>query len=189
MPSPIFHTVAAVTAAVCTRKPKSLYPWALCALLVLAANLPDFDLIPAIVFGSPPMRYHHGFTHSFGFCLAAGLLLSLIPLKHVRWGTRFFLLVGVAFSHLILDLLNANTSVGCLQLFDCGQPLAWPLLSRKWGTLYPIFGDLALTTGIASWFTPSNMLTLSAECGYALLFFLTFWLARQAYVKVRTIRP
>ncbi len=127
------------------------------------------------------MVYHHGFTHSFFFCLLAALLFSLVPSAQVAWGRRFTLLALVACSHPIFDLLNANGSPECQGNLDCAQPLVWPFLARKWNTFYPVFGDLRLTTGFFSWFSHSNMLILALECGYALLLFTVIWVAGIRY--------
>ncbi|MBI3556936.1 MAG: metal-dependent hydrolase [Deltaproteobacteria bacterium] len=189
MPSPIFHSVAAVAAAAGCKKPGTSLSWPLCALLVLAANLPDLDLAPAAFLGTPTMLYHHGFTHSFGFGLLAGLLLSLVPLRRFKWRHRACLLVPVGLSHPFFDLFNSNGSLECRQFYDCGQPLAWPLLSRKWGTLYPVFGDIVLPPGILSWFSADNLRFITWESCLTVLVVAAVFAMRALVLKLRGVDP
>jgi inner membrane protein len=80
------------------------------AILLLAANAPDIDVVSAAGGSLSYLHYHHHLTHS----LLMAPVMALLPVLVVRLATRkpiawvmayFVSLVGVA-SHLALDLTN-----------------------------------------------------------------------------------
>ncbi len=80
------------------------------AIMVLAANAPDFDTV--CWFGGPMsyIRWHRNITHSLialpVMALLTVAIVRLLGRKQVRWLPAFLIaMVGVA-SHLILDLTN-----------------------------------------------------------------------------------
>ncbi|MEO8624506.1 MAG: metal-dependent hydrolase [bacterium] len=83
---------------------------------IIAANLPDADLLYARI-TAPPLGYllhHRGHTHTLGGLVAQALLIGLIALlpplrKRIgTGGTRFGLLISAALlSHLVLDSWNS----------------------------------------------------------------------------------
>lgn len=81
------------------------------AILVLAANAPDFDAVSWFM-GTPTyILWHRNITHSFvGLPFMALLTIAIVRLlgrRAIRWWPAFLIaLVGVA-SHLVLDLTNS----------------------------------------------------------------------------------
>jgi inner membrane protein len=80
------------------------------AILVLAANAPDFDAVSWFFGGATYIHYHRNITHALiaipVMALLSVALVRLIGRKPVRWMPAFWIaLAGVA-SHLILDLTN-----------------------------------------------------------------------------------
>ncbi len=77
---------------------------------MVAANVPDLDIVSAIGGAEGYIRWHRHFTHSLMFlpvmALVAVLLVRFIGRKPVKWLPAWGIaLAGVA-SHLILDLTN-----------------------------------------------------------------------------------
>ena len=80
------------------------------AILVLAANAPDFDAVSWFFGGATYIHYHRNITHALiampAMALLSVALVRLIGWKPVRWLPAFWIaLVSVA-SHLVLDLTN-----------------------------------------------------------------------------------
>jgi len=80
------------------------------AILVVAANAPDFDAVSFFWGQSSYIHWHRNITHSLiampVMALIAVALVRLLGRKPVRWVPAFLIaMVGVA-SHLILDLTN-----------------------------------------------------------------------------------
>ncbi|HVO97024.1 MAG TPA: metal-dependent hydrolase [Bryobacteraceae bacterium] len=74
------------------------------AMMVVAANLPDIDVVAMLGSQVTYLEYHRGLTHS----LAAAPLLALIPMLLFRrrdWASYSGCLAGVL-SHLLLDWTN-----------------------------------------------------------------------------------
>ncbi len=94
------------------------------ALLALAANAPDLDILVAIAGPASYLHYHRGPTHSvLGVPILALLIAALAMLvarKSFSWGRAYVLaLIGVA-SNPLLDYVNAY-----------GVRLLWPF-SERW---------------------------------------------------------
>jgi len=94
------------------------------ALLVLAANAPDLDILVAIAGPASYLHNHRGLTHSIlGVPILALLVAALAMLaarKSFSWGRAYVLaLIGVA-SNPLLDYVNAY-----------GVRLLWPF-SERW---------------------------------------------------------
>lgn len=76
-------------------------------LLLLAANLPDFDFIPGLLVGDHSL-FHRGFSHS----IPAALLFALVVYAACRWRrhrhpTRLAVLAFTGYaSQLVLDWLS-----------------------------------------------------------------------------------
>ena len=80
------------------------------AILLLAANAPDIDVVSAAGGSLTYLHYHRHFTHSLlmapVMALLPVLLVRLVSRKRVAWHMAYLVsLVGVA-SHLALDLTN-----------------------------------------------------------------------------------
>jgi len=80
------------------------------AIMIVAANAPDFDTV--CIFGGPMsyIHWHRNITHSLValpvMALLAIAVVRLLGRKQIRWLPAFFIaIIGVA-SHLILDLTN-----------------------------------------------------------------------------------
>jgi len=73
-------------------------------MMILAANVPDIDVVSGLGGSLSYLEWHRGYTHSLAFAP----LLAVIPLLVVwRFSLRYYLfsLAGV-FSHLLLDWTN-----------------------------------------------------------------------------------
>jgi inner membrane protein len=80
------------------------------AIMVVAANAPDFDVVSMLGGAEPYLRWHRHFTHSLIaiplMALVAVAVVRLFGRKPVRWLPAWGIaLVGVL-SHVILDLTN-----------------------------------------------------------------------------------
>ena len=94
------------------------------ALLVVAANAPDLDILCAIAGPTNYLHYHRGLTHSILgvpiLALLVAALAMLVARKSFSWGRAYTLaLIGVA-SNPLLDCVNAY-----------GVRLLWPF-SEHW---------------------------------------------------------
>lgn len=98
---------------------------------IIAAVLPDGDFIFGFFVGNPN-KYHHQFTHSLIFVLAAGLVLAL--LFRVRSPKDYFFRVGLfslmGMLHLFLDAVCVDTSA------PYGFQLFWPFTKQYY--IFPI---------------------------------------------------
>ncbi|MGA2713702.1 MAG: metal-dependent hydrolase [Bryobacteraceae bacterium] len=80
------------------------------AIMVLAANAPDFDVI--CWFGGPVsyIRWHRNITHSLialpVMALLAVAIVRILGRKQIRWLPAFLIAMVAVASHLILDLTN-----------------------------------------------------------------------------------
>src|SRR5579884_492609 len=80
------------------------------AIVILAANAPDIDVLGAI--GGPVgyLEYHRGITHSFiampVVAIACVALVALISRKRVNWVGAFIAALIAVLSHLLLDYTN-----------------------------------------------------------------------------------
>jgi inner membrane protein len=80
------------------------------AILVVAANAPDIDVV-SWFWGRPTwLHWHRNITHSLAgapvMAIATVALIALLSRKKIRWWQAFLIaLLGVA-SHLLLDLTN-----------------------------------------------------------------------------------
>ena len=96
-------------------------------ILLIAANLPDFDFLPGLLFGSPE-KFHRQFSHSIAFCLMATAAL-LIYLKLARIQASIFisaLWFTAIFSHLAIDWISLDVA---------GLPgieLWWPVSEHRY---------------------------------------------------------
>lgn len=155
--TPIAHTVVGLGGWIGFSKRPGLGEM---AAFILAANLPDADFLLRIV---PVLRRampHQYFTHNLVFALLSAVLLFGL----VRTARSRMALMGVALSHLVLDLMVTDTAV------PIGFPMLWPFSSRLFhvGGFPPLQrGDLAT---VLSW---RNLKVVILEL---LLFALPLWL-------------
>ncbi|HLH40852.1 MAG TPA: metal-dependent hydrolase [Bryobacteraceae bacterium] len=75
-------------------------------LMIVAANLPDVDVISLAGGTLSYLSWHRGYTHSFAFAPLMALIAALIVLgRRISCWAYFFSLAGVL-SHLLLDWTN-----------------------------------------------------------------------------------
>jgi inner membrane protein len=80
------------------------------AIMVLAANAPDFDAVSWLFGGAAYIHYHRNITHALiampAMALLSVALVRLIGWKPVRWMPAFWIALVAVASHLVLDLTN-----------------------------------------------------------------------------------
>jgi inner membrane protein len=80
------------------------------AIMVVAANAPDFDAVSWFFGGATYIHYHRNLTHSLiAMPLMALLSVALVRLlgrRKVRWLPAFCIALLAVISHIILDLTN-----------------------------------------------------------------------------------
>jgi inner membrane protein len=122
MPS-VGHVAVGLAAARLGRPPMSAATWT--ALLVVAAGLPDLDVI-AFRLGIPyhaPFG-HRGASHSFVFAVLCGALLALAVRTRQMAAARIALIVGaVMATHGLLDTLTDG---------GLGVALLWPFSDARY---------------------------------------------------------
>ncbi len=138
MPSPIAHSLAGlvVSRAQCKNAKRVTRPTVVALVAVVAANLPDADFLPGLLTGDAN-RFHHTFTHSFGFLVAVMLATSLLA-RASRSAPAFWtglVAFGVA-SHLLLDFFTVDSRP------PFGIPLFWPFSNRAFLAPHPFFLDI-----------------------------------------------
>ena len=146
MPSPIGHSLAGylIYRADSDRylTKQALY---IALFYVVFANLPDLDFIPGFLVGEPN-KFHHGISHSLGFAVLFGLLVSLFLYWRSSYGflRNFLIFFCLYFSHVFLYYLAYDTSI------PYGVPLLWPLSSEYYISPISVFTDIerAQTSGV-----------------------------------------
>ncbi len=136
MPTPVGHGLAGLAVFFTTQQHLSRrHVTAL--LLIFMALLPDLDFLFGFAV-SDPNRFHHGFSHSFVFVWAIGLLMAAIWAKYSHTSLKIYAAVfGVAgSSHVLLDLLAADTSV------PYGAQIFWPFSKDYYIAPFAIFLDI-----------------------------------------------
>lgn len=127
MPTIYTHAIVGVgsAAAVFPRRTSWLF-WTLAGFLPI---IPDFDAFSTAAYGTT--FGHRGFTHSFVFALAIGVLAAGLTFKYIHmkfWTLALFFFVITA-SHGILDAFTTG-GYGILWL--------WPFSDARFGPWGPI---------------------------------------------------
>lgn len=156
MPSPIVHTGAALA---CTRVALGGgWSWRAAALFVALANIADADLVPGVLLGGDPVRFHHHFTHSIVFALGLGLAGALF-----RWNGedrgyrhRWAWLFAVALSHPLLDFFGYQDRGGPLNTED-GIALWWPFSEHRIPLVGGLFQGAFLSPDWREWLSWFNL--------------------------------
>jgi membrane-bound metal-dependent hydrolase YbcI (DUF457 family) len=138
-------------------------------VLILLANLPDLDLLPAC-FGVK--NAHHSFTHSLTVAILISFALSCVW-RIVPGFWRSTLLYFTAYSsHLLIDFFT-GTKIGWTHS-GFGMPLFWPWqknfsspLTLTFGVRHKDFAALFSLTNL--WVCTYELLTCSAITALALL--------------------
>ena len=165
MPSPVGHTLAALT-VYALAAPRD-YPWPdrrSLAVVVGSALAPDLDLLLRLVDGR---NHHQAESHSVGAAMLAGLLVWL-GARVLRWPRAGWLglLATLGWtSHLLLDYLGRDTHppIGLMAL--------WPFSSGYFKLPWPLFLDIGRTL---HWETLRNN-ALAVAWETLLLLPLTVW--------------
>jgi inner membrane protein len=80
------------------------------AIMVVAANAPDFDAVSWFFGGANYIHYHRNLTHSLiampVMALIAVAVVRILGRRQVRWGPAFGIAFAAVISHIILDLTN-----------------------------------------------------------------------------------
>jgi inner membrane protein len=156
MPSPVGHSLIGLALGLAAAVPRGelrtlpARVWsARGALLgsVFVANLPDLDYLPGVLAGDLN-RYHHGLTHTLGWCVLMSVAVWLLlraacparaPLRVLVW------CLALTGSHLLADWLTADNRppIGILALwpfsdahFHAPVSLFWPLLKRDYAEIF-----------------------------------------------------
>lgn len=137
MPTPIGHSLFGYAVYARWVRGKSRWQIALFALFVVAASLPDIDLVIGLFSGDADL-FHHQYTHSFFFCAVSALVLGLMV--HAIGGSGLFrgiaAMAAILFSHLLLDAVTLDTTP------PYGQMLLWPFSDRYLHVPFAIFQDI-----------------------------------------------
>jgi len=141
MPLPISHSLAGASIFWALDRDGTARHRGRLLAAVVAANAPDFDLLPGLLIGDPN-RFHHGPSHSLftGVVLAFSLAWLLGPRR--CWPLRPGWPRGVAAtalmlalcwgSHILLDSLTYDPSP------PVGVPMLWPLTPDR-VSIAPLF--------------------------------------------------
>lgn len=168
MPTPIVHTAVAVAASRAAGRPLKSKET---ALLVVASNFPDLDLIPGILAGRP-LRYHHLASHSFGFAAGMAALFSLIawPDRKNLYPSRLNYFMAVCLSHPLMDLFTADKYFHVTS-DQMGLQIAWPFSAKLFGPFYGFFEGAYFTSHLRDWFIADNFRVFGFETVIALLIY------------------
>eukprot|EP00456_Euglypha_rotunda_P057650 TRINITY_DN47724_c0_g1_i2.p1 TRINITY_DN47724_c0_g1~~TRINITY_DN47724_c0_g1_i2.p1 ORF type:complete len:177 (-),score=35.06 TRINITY_DN47724_c0_g1_i2:181-711(-) len=154
-------------------------PWWL-VLFLVAANLPDVDLLVGLAFGNFG-RFHGGPTHSLLFASAAVLVAAVVLPATYR---RMLPWLAIAvFSHLLIDMLSGSV-LGWSQSY--GTRLLWPFDDDRIRAPFSLFLGVENSTG-GNLLTAHNVFVVCVEVVSFLPLLLGFWwLARSREARVAT---
>ena len=145
MPSPVGHSLAALTVHAVIGGGSGRKRWIWLAALLLLANAADLDFIPGYFLGTPG-DYHWGPTHSFAIAIvvgiAAGSILAASGIAPVR-SVAILSCVSAYASHVILDMLiehGAHPSPWFFHSTSIGLQALWPFTSERFMSVWPVFG-------------------------------------------------
>jgi membrane-bound metal-dependent hydrolase YbcI (DUF457 family) len=137
VPSPFAHFLFGVTTHVATAPGGDLGWRRRSTIIVVAAIAPDLDL----VLKQAGLAAHQGASHSIGAAVIAGAVVAGVAAL-ARWPRPLALGLAGALgwaSHLLLDLLNADTSL------PIGLMALWPFTTAYYKVPWPIFLDIGRT--------------------------------------------
>ena len=182
MPSPVGHSLAGISAYLLAKnghvRCRREYLF-ICSVVI--ANLPDFDLIPRLLFGETS-SLHRQWTHSLIAALAFGLLIAGLA-RFWQGNSTFYGLWGgtVYLSHIILDMLLDDPSP------PHGVQLLWPFSESYFMSPITPFASFSYSNPkvgiIGMFFVPHNLATMARE-----LALMAPWVALAAYVGRRVWR-
>jgi inner membrane protein len=162
MPSPVGHSLTGYLICCGTSQDASRLELRTLFLFCVCSILPDLDFIPGFLMGEPN-RFHHGISHSLGFALGFGLLMSCILffMKDQRVLRNFVIFFTLYFSHVLLDSLCEDSSP------PYGVPALWPITGHYYISPISVFLDIQRDqvsgTFIRSLFSFHNFLAILIE--------------------------
>jgi membrane-bound metal-dependent hydrolase YbcI (DUF457 family) len=150
MPTPVGHALGGLAAYLAAPPEKEAHKdWTLLGATLLAALLPDLDLVIGPFAGR---SYHHYFTHSLGFSvLFAGIAYwAMRRMARVSPGRDALVIASGYLSHILLDILAKDTTP------PFGVQLFWPFSDAFFISPVLVFSDvwrgsLALLFGLHNW--------------------------------------
>lgn len=180
VPSPFLHGLAGAALAPAIRDRRRLF--IVLTSLVIAANAPDFDLIPGLLIGDAA-RFHHGWAHSLGAAaLAGGVAVIAAGWLGIARRVRFGMLIAAAYSsHLILDMLSTGKGV------YNAVPLYWPLSHQGYILPPAVFPDIVYDPRAAFFFLSlvswHNVYAVAVELAVAAALFSALEISRALLAK------
>ncbi len=180
LPSPLIHTAVAGAIAVITyREPsgclskgceKGSQFFFLFLVVAFIANLPDLDFIPGLLFGNLLQFHHHLLSHSLGLSILLAFLVSHFGLPGLpcKKSYRFWTLLLVGCSHPLLDICVYDSLGRCTPDL-CGIAVGWPVISKKYFAVIPLFEAANLGVDLSSWVNWHNARVVAKEFVFGLL--------------------
>jgi len=177
------------------RKLSLLKEWKNVLFFLILANLPDLDFLPGIVSGDLN-RYHHGASHSIGFCLLVGVIAAGIyklrknapfinPVRNARkpvrenkisnWVKYGFISFCLCFSHILIDLFGRDTCP------PYGEKLFWPFSNKYFIASFTPFGEVDHTSLMTIVLNPCNYVVVLKE----IIVFIPILLGIFIFIKVK----
>jgi len=169
LPTPLAHALAGLIVHVATAPSDELASRRLAVVTVGAAVAPDLDFAWKLIDG---VNHHQAQGHSIGvgLGLAVAVTLAAAAVQVPRpWGLGLAALGGWS-SHLLLDLLNVDTSP------PMGLMALWPFTDRYFKSPWPVFLDIGRTL---NWRTVRHVTVATAwELAILCPLLVTAWRAR-----------
>ncbi len=164
MASPLGHSLMGAAVGRLSGAESARARWSWYAFAVIAANIPDFDILPGLLIGDIN-RFHHQASHSLFAAAAFGLLVALAARYVTRSPLRIGLSAGLLYaSHLLLDYFSADGRP------PHGIPLLWPFTSAHFiAPVTPLRGvkhgdpGEPLATAIESFLSAHNIGVVAIE--------------------------
>lgn len=180
MPTPLVHSAVAAASARWAEPEK--FSWRALAVLLVAANWADLDVIPA-TFSPDFGAWHHGPTHSVLAAVVAGFALAAIPWsKRGTYARRLPWTLLASGSHIALDLMTIERW-DLNYLNERGLLLLWPFSDLRRKAYVAVFQGAISTLSWTDSVKPASIRELGFEAAVAAL------LVGAAFAAVRVRRP
>ena len=179
MPSPIGHTLASwFLASIAERKIHQRDGAMFWAAAMIAGNLPDVDLLPAVVLGLEAVApFHQGITHSIGFAAVTGFSFGFFFRKRgIPLSFGWFFFAALVYAHVLLDSLGDDTFP------PIGVMLFWPFSSERFLSPVSVFPGVKKGSLTDLW-DPHNLVEFGLEAGIFLPLIGALWLWKRARLK------
>lgn len=188
MATPVGHAIAGYAVSGFARSAYTGNRISLILLCAFVGVLPDLDVIPGIVRGTPAL-YHQGITHSLGFALAtSGIIAGAYKIRGKSFSAIFVLCFAAYSSHLILDIIGPDGRL------PFGVPLFWPLSNMTFISPVPVLlgaqHAAATSTPTSEWiqalFSLRNFVAITIEILISVPFLLLGHIIRRGSVFRRS---